>query len=86
MGRYLERTEGRSELQRRIAADLRSKALAKMKQESENDSTFEGPSNNIEDTEYLKGTKKTTSLASVWLFVFVISVIVFGLFIYKVMS
>ena len=35
MGRYFEQTESRSELQQRIAADLREKAAQKAKQEGE---------------------------------------------------
>ena len=35
MERYFEQTESRSELQQRIAADLRAKAAQKAKQEGE---------------------------------------------------
>ena len=37
MGRYLEQNEGRSELQQRIAAELRAKAEEKAKQEADGD-------------------------------------------------
>ena len=61
MGRYFEQTESRSELQQRIAADLREKAAQKAKQEGEPVPNVSGEL--IENSEYLKGTKATTTLA-----------------------
>ncbi len=83
MGRYIEQTEARSELQQRIAADLRAKAHAKAKQEAEGNgagSTVDG----IEDSAYLQGTKSTTALAPVWVLIAIVSVIVFVYFVYQI--
>lgn len=84
MGRYLEQTESRSELQQRIAADLRAKAAAKAKQEGEGSTTYYDTPDGIEDAEYLKGTKSTTTLAPVWVAIFIMAVGVFVYFIYQV--
>ena len=67
MGRYLEQNEGRSELQQRIAAELRSKAAAR----SRDDGTETGYTSldGGYDTEYLKGTKVTTTLAPAWVII-----------------
>lgn len=80
MGRYLEQTEGRSELQQKIAADLRAKAAARAKDEGQSDTFVDAP-DGIDDSQYIKGTKKTTSLAGVWLMVFFMAVAVFIFFI-----
>lgn len=84
MGRYLEQTEGRSELQQRIAADLRAKAAAKAKQEGEEAVNYYTAPDGVEDAEYMKGTKVTTTLAPVWVLIVLMAVIVFGVFIYQV--
>lgn len=81
MGRYFEQTESRSELQQRIAADLREKAAQKAKQEGE---PVSGVSGVIENSEYLKGTKATTTLAPAWVFIVLMAVGVFVLFVYQV--
>jgi hypothetical protein len=84
MGRYLEQTEGRSELQQRIAADLRAKAAAKAKEEGEQGSSYYTAPDGIEDSAYIKGTKVTTTLAPAWAFIVIFVVVVFGIFIYQV--
>ncbi len=81
MGRYIQQTESRSELQQRIAADLRAKAAAKAKQEGGEDSTPNTP-DGIEDSAYIKGTKETTTLAPVWLLIFIAIIAAFIYFIY----
>lgn len=78
MGRYIQQSESRSELQQRIAADLRAKAAAKAKQEGEGDAPVGGP-DGVEDSAYIKGTKATTTLAPLWLLIFIA---VIGIFIY----
>lgn len=85
MGRYLEQNEGRSELQQRIAAELRAKAEEKAKQEADGDkkSYYNSP-DGVEDAAYLKGTKLTTTLAPAWILVGVMAVGVFAFFIYTV--
>ena len=67
MGRYIEQNEGRSELQQRIAAELRAKAAAR----SRDDDTETGYTSldGGYDTEYLKGTKVTTTLAPAWVII-----------------
>ena len=84
MGRYLENTQGRSELQQRIAADLRAKAAAKAKDEAESGKkTYHSAPDGVDDTVYIKGTKATTTLAPVWAAIFVAAI---GVFIYFVIQ
>lgn len=78
MGRYLEQTESQSELQKRIAADLRAKAAAKAKQEGEGGDPAIGP-DGVDDSAYIQGTKKTTTLSWAWLLIFFLTI---GIFIY----
>lgn len=82
MGRYFEQTENRSELQQRIAADLRAKASANAKQEGSPVPGVDDQS--IENSEYLRGTKKTTTLAPAWILILIMTAVVFGLFIWQV--
>ena len=82
MGRYFEQTESRSELQQRIAADLRAKAAQKANKEGEPVPGVSGEL--IENSEYLKGTKATTTLAPAWVFIVLMAVGVFVLFVYQV--
>lgn len=84
MGRYLEQTEARSELQQRIAADLRAKASAKAKDEGEGDTSYNTAPDGVEDAEYMRGTKSTTTLAPVWAILFFAAVGVFVYFVYQV--
>ncbi len=80
MGRYIEQNQSRSELQQRIAADLRAKAAAKVKPEDENGD----PANGYEyDAEYLKGTKVTTTLAPAWAVIAILAVAILAYFIYQ---
>jgi hypothetical protein len=81
MGRYVQQSESRSELQQRIAADLRAKAAAKARQEGEGGDAPNAP-DGVEDSAYIKGTKSTTTLAPVWLLIFFIAVGVFIYFVY----
>ena len=62
MGLFIQKDDNRSELQQRIAAELQAKA----KRRTENEDT---PVDGVEDSEYLKGTKRTTSLAWVWVLI-----------------
>ena len=84
MGRYLEQTEGRSELQQRIAADLRAKASAKANEEGDSGSSYYTAPDGVEDSAYMKGTKTTTTLAPAWVLILIFSFIVFGIFVYQV--
>ena len=62
MGLYINKQEVRSELQERVAAELRAKANSTSFTEDD-----KKPLNDAEDFAYMKGTKKTTSLAWVWI-------------------
>lgn len=59
MALFIRQSEDRSKLQERIAAELREKA--KIRAESNG-----GLPDGVEDSNYLKDTKSTTSLAWVW--------------------
>jgi hypothetical protein len=82
MGRYYEQTENRSQLQQKIAADLRAKAAAKAKNEGE-PNPYDQPRDGVEDSQYIKGTKQTTSLAWAWLAIFIMVIAVFVLFVVR---
>lgn len=71
---YLNQQESRSELQERIAAELKAKAEQKAKIEN-------APRDEVEDSAYVQGYKKTTTLAPVWLLIFFAAIIVFIYFI-----
>ena len=61
MGLYLKQDERRSQLQERLAAELQEKARARAEKADRPDG--------VDDSQYIKGTKKTTSLAWLWLLV-----------------
>ena len=82
MGRYIQQNESRSELQQRLAAELREKAAKRASDEGSADPYSKIP-NGIEDSEYIRGTKQTTGLALVWLGVFVFIVIAFVVFVIR---
>lgn len=84
MGRYLEQTEARSELQQRIAAELKAKAAARAKQENGGDAGYFDAPDGVEDSAYIKGTKATTTLAPAWVVIFVMVIALLGFFIYQV--
>jgi hypothetical protein len=66
MGLFISQKDERSELQKRIAAELHQKA----KQTSQLTDRPDG----VDDSQYIKGTKTTTSLAWVWVVIGVIFV------------
>lgn len=78
MGLFIRQDDNRSELQARVAAELREKA--KMRADKDNQ-----PKDGVNDSAYLKGTKQTTSLAWVWVLIFltVVGLIIWLLFTYK---
>ena len=69
----------RSELQERIAADLRAKAAASS--HTGDGTAPTGGDTSVEQSEYLKGTKQTTTLAGVWLVVGFLALLTFGFFV-----
>ena len=71
----MKQDQTRSELQERIAADLRAKAAA-----SSHTGDGAAPAS-VEQSEYLKGTKQTTTLAGVWLVVGFLALLTFGFFV-----
>ena len=80
MGRFIEQDQTRSRLQERIAADLRAKAAERSHDEGDDTPPAYDPAD-LGQTEYLKGTKQTTSLAMVWLVVGLLFLITLGFFI-----
>ena len=68
MALFVSQKDDRSELQKQIAAELQRKA----KESSKIASAPDG----VEDSQYIKGTKKTTSLAWVWVLIIIISAVV----------
>lgn len=66
MALFVRQTEDRSKLQERLAAELQEKAKARALRENQ--------SGDIEDSEYLKDTKSTTSLAGIWVAIVLIFV------------
>lgn len=67
MGRYINQKESRSELQQRIAAELRAKNAARSQAEA---NAHDG----VNDSKYIEGTKQTSNLAWVWLLVFLVMI------------
>lgn len=68
MALFIRQSEDRSKLQERLAAELQEKAKAKALAENE--------PKDIEDSAYLKDTKKTTSLAWAWVVIGLLAAIV----------
>lgn len=73
MGLFVNQQNKRSDLQERIAADLKEKASrAKMLEDGEVDG--------VDDSRYIEGTKKTTTLAWAWMLIVLMAVGVVILF------
>lgn len=85
MGRYIEQNESRSELQQKIAADLRAKAAARAKDEGAGDAASGAP-DGVDDSHYIEGTKRTTPLALAWLFIFIFIIVGFITFVVRANS
>lgn len=79
MALYMKQENEKTDLQKRIAAELREKQIRNSLDENGEKPTTKGFS--PEDSRYLEGTKETTGLAFVWLLLFVAIVIAIGLFI-----
>jgi len=67
MGIILNDADTRSELQKRVAAELQAKSKVKMPDTTEVDG--------VEDSSYIENTRKTTSIGWLWIVVVVIAVI-----------
>ena len=77
MGLYMKQNENRTELQRRLDAELRAKAAARHKQESD-------MPDGVDDSAYIEGTKQTTSLTWAWILIVLLAIGVFIFFFYQV--
>ena len=69
MGLFVNQQDQRSELQERIAAELREKAKTSSLQEK---ATMDG----VDDIRYLDGTKQTTTLAWAWILIAIMAGVV----------
>jgi hypothetical protein len=74
MALFIRQSEDRSKLQERLAAELQEKARKRAEVERPD---------GVTDSNYLKDTKTTTSLAWVWIFVVVLAV---GAFVFIMLS
>jgi len=61
MALYVKQSDTRSQLQEKLAAELQEKARAKAKEAELPDG--------VDDSAYIEGTKRTTSLAWAWLII-----------------
>ena len=73
MGLFVNQQDQRSELQERIATELREKAKASSLQEK---ATMDG----VEDIRYLEDTKQTTTLAWAWILIAIMAGVVIVMF------
>ena len=73
MGLFVNQQDQRSELQERIATELREKAKASSLQEK---ATMDG----VDDIRYLEGTKQTTTLAWAWILIAIMAGVVIVMF------
>lgn len=69
MGLFVSQDENRTELQKRLAEELQDRARERSKQLAERP-------DGVEDSQYIQGTKKTTSLAWAWLLILVAMVVI----------
>lgn len=73
MGIIVNKQDGRSKLQERIAAELREKH---QKYHDPERQVVDG----VDDMQYLKGTKQTTTLAWAWMIIVIMAGIIVVLF------
>ncbi len=82
MALYVRQDDNRTELQEKIAAELREKQIKNSLGEGDGTPKNKKENPDIEDSTYLEGTKETTGLAFVWLLVFLAILIALGLYIW----
>ena len=82
MALYVKQDDNRTELQEKIAADLREKQIKNSLKEGDETPNSKGEIVQPEDSTYLEGTKETTGLAFIWLLVFVAVLVALGLYIW----
>jgi hypothetical protein len=68
MALFVNQNSNRTKLQERLAAELAEKAKKKA------DIADKERPDGVDDSAYIEGTKKTTSLAGVWVAIFIIAV------------
>ncbi len=68
MALFLKQDDERSELQQKVAAELRRKA-----QQKSLDTDYP---DGVDDSQYIKGTKQTTSLAWAWILILATATII----------
>jgi len=66
MALFVSQNDERSQLQKQLAAELNRRA-------KENSKLMDGP-DGVDDSQYIKGTKTTTSLAWVWAVIIVLGI------------
>lgn len=82
MALYVKQDDNRTELQEKIAAELREKQIKNSLKEGGKTPNSKGEIVQPEDSSYLEGTKETTGLAFIWLLVFVAVLVALGLYIW----
>lgn len=75
MALFVQQNDNRSKIQERVAAELQ----ANLKKRAEIDKELP---DGIEDSNYLKDTKKTTTLAWIWILIIAAAIALFGYFVY----
>lgn len=68
MALFVNQNSNRTKLQERLAAELAEKAKRKA------DIADKERPDGVDDSAYIEGTKKTTSLAGVWVAIFIIAI------------
>ncbi len=82
MALYVKQDDNRTELQEKIAAELREKQIKNSLGEGGFVPKNKGEIAQPEDSAYLEGTKETTGLAFVWLLVLVAVLVALGLYVW----
>ena len=82
MALYVKQDDNRTELQEKIAAELREKQIKNSLGEGGFTPENKGEIAQPEDNAYLEGTKETTGLAFVWLLVLVAVLVALGLYVW----
>ena len=82
MALYVKQDDNRTELQEKIAAELREKQIKNSLKEGGETPNSKGKIVQPEDSAYLEGKKETTGLAFIWLLVFVAVLVALGLYIW----
>ena len=82
MALYVKQDDNRTELQEKIAAELREKQIKNSLGEGGFTPENKGEIAQPEDSAYLEGTKETTGLAFVWLLVLLAILVALGLYVW----